>query len=243
MRVLEIFYGTGSVGKVCAELGYEVVSVDIESKHHTPTHLTDIMKWDYKIYPIGHFDIIWASPPCTTFSTMRNCNIGRTIKSHGDTIITKEILQDDILKIGVPMLRKTEEIIEYFKPILYFIENPGTGTMKDYIDKPLYTVDYCKYSEWGYQKRTHIWTNKKDFKPLTCKKDCKNLVEINGKKSHTIGLGSKEVVKDGEKYVKVDTALLREKYKDYKREYTSKNTSLKDRYRVPPKLIHELLSM
>jgi hypothetical protein len=243
MRVLEIFSGTGSVGKVCEELGYDVVSVDIESGDYTPTHITDIMKWDYTIYPTGHFNIIWASPPCTTFSNLRKCHIGRKIKAHGDTIITNEILLDDIQKIGLPILRKTEEIIEYFKPSLYFIENPATGTMKDYIDKPVYTVDYCKYAEWGYQKRTNVWTNKKGLKLLTCNKDCKNIIDINGKLSHKISLGSKEIVKDGDKNIIVNTAELREKYKDYKREYISKTIRLKDRYRVPPKLIKELLTV
>ena len=243
MRVLEIFSGTGSVGKVCHELGYDVISVDIESKHYIPTHITDIMKWDYKMYPIGHFDIIWASPPCTTFSNLRKCHIGRKIKAHGDTIITNEILLDDIQKIGLPLLRKTEEIIEYFKPSLYFIENPATGSMKHYIDRPVYTVDYCKYAEWGYKKRTHVWTNKKDLKLLTCKNDCKNLVEINGKISHKIALGAKEVVKDGDTNIIVNTAELREKYKDHKREYSSKTISLKDKYRIPPQLIKELVAV
>ena len=40
MRVLEIFSGTGSVSKVCEELGYEVISVDISDKYSTPTFLT-----------------------------------------------------------------------------------------------------------------------------------------------------------------------------------------------------------
>jgi hypothetical protein len=31
-------------------------------------------------------------------------------------------------------------------------------------DIPFYDVDYCMYSDWGYKKRTRIWTNKTDFK-------------------------------------------------------------------------------
>jgi hypothetical protein len=42
MNVLELFKGTGSVGKVCEGLGHNVVSVDINKKFN-PTHLCDIM--------------------------------------------------------------------------------------------------------------------------------------------------------------------------------------------------------
>ena len=88
---------------------------------------------------------IWASPPCNTFSKMRLSNVGR----YG---VTMETIQQDISLIGLPILRRTEEIIDYFKPSLYFIENPQTGRMKDYIDRPYYDVDYCKYSDWGMRK-------------------------------------------------------------------------------------------
>ena len=43
--LLELFKGTGSAGK--AFEGYYIESVDNESRF-TPTHLTDILDWDYK---------------------------------------------------------------------------------------------------------------------------------------------------------------------------------------------------
>jgi hypothetical protein len=80
----------------------------------------------------------------------------------------------------LPILRKAEEIINYFNPNYYFIENPQTGKMKRYInDKPYYDVDYCKYCDWGYRKRTRIWTNVQGFNAMTCKKDC---INMNGNK-------------------------------------------------------------
>ena len=86
-------------------------------------------------------------PPCNTFSKMRLSNVGR----YG---VTMETIQQDISLIGLPILRRTEEIIDYFKPSLYFIENPQTGRMKDYFDRPYYDVDYCKYSDWGMRKNS-----------------------------------------------------------------------------------------
>ena len=44
MRVLELFSGTHSVGKVCKDLGYEVVSLDLTNADIN----IDILKWDYK---------------------------------------------------------------------------------------------------------------------------------------------------------------------------------------------------
>lgn len=173
IKVLELFSGSGSVGKVCKEKGYEVVSLDIDPRADINM---DIMDWDYKdMYKPGHFDIIHASPPCHTFSNLRRTWIGRKLKEHGDTIITHEILDKDMEEKGVPLLRKAEEIIEYFKPKYYIIENPD-GKMKNYMkEHKHYVVDYCKYSNWGYRKRTYFWTNIEGFKPKRCKKDCINM--------------------------------------------------------------------
>jgi site-specific DNA-cytosine methylase len=167
MRVLELFSGTGSVSKVCDELGYEVISVDISDKYSTPTFKCSILDFDYRQYQPGHFDIIWASPPCATFSHLQYSWIGRGK--------TRESINENIQTIGLPLLRKAEEIIDYLQPTYYFIENPQTGRMKEFITRPHYDVDYCKYSNWGYKKRTRIWTNKTNFNNLLCRKDCDNM--------------------------------------------------------------------
>ena len=163
MRLLDLFSGTHSVGNAAYELGFTVTSLDLQKADIN----CNVLDWDYTTYAPGHFDVIWASPPCDTFSTVRRCNIGRNGYTH-------ERLQTEMLERGVPILRKTEEIIAYFKPRLWFIENPQTGKMKDFIDSSVkfYDVDYCKYTDWGYRKRTRIWTNKEDFTPRVCRRDC-----------------------------------------------------------------------
>ena len=96
------------------------------------------------------------------------------------------MLEEDMKKRGLPLLRKTEEIIEYLKPKHYFIENPKTGKMKHFMKHhTYYDVDYCRYADWGYKKSTRIWTNKMGFKPLCCNKNCGNMVD--GK--HAVQLG------------------------------------------------------
>ena len=178
VRVLELFSGTGSIQKVCVERGWDVLSLDRDLKADIKE---DIMTWDYKKdYKPGDFDIITASPVCLWWSKLRNTWIGRKIKAHGDKIITKELLLEDIEKYGKPMVDKVREIIDYFKPKYWWIENPQTGKMKEYItDLDYYDVDYCKYSNWGYKKRTRFWTNIKGFEPKKCNKDC-GMYEKNG---------------------------------------------------------------
>ena len=58
-RLLELFKGTGSVGKVFAANGYKVISVDFDSKYN-PTHNTDILEFNYRKYRPGYFRYIWA---------------------------------------------------------------------------------------------------------------------------------------------------------------------------------------
>lgn len=195
MKHLELFSGTHSFGKVSSKLGYTVYSLDRDlgsrcpfgSDYECKNHFKeDIMTWDYKQFPKGYFDLITASPVCMWWSHLRNSWIGRKIKAHGDNIITMEILNQDIEKFGVPMVDRVFEIIDYFNPKYFLIENPSNGKMKNYINDliPYYDVDYCKYSDFGYRKTTRIWTNI-EFTPKRCKNDCKNM--INNKHKTTLG--------------------------------------------------------
>jgi len=176
MKVLELFSGTGSVGKVCKKLDYEVVSVDMILP---ADHQVDIMEFNYKQYDKNEFDIIWGSPPCTNYSKLQDCWLGRMRKGE---IYTKEI-QEKEMNEDDKLVLKTLEIIDYFNCKYWFIENPASSKMKDrpfMKDKPFYLVDYCMYSDWGYKKRTRIWTNKKDFVPKLCdgKGTCGNMITI-----------------------------------------------------------------
>ena len=143
------------------------------------------------------------------------------------------------------LVLKTLEIIDYFKPHLWFLENPATGRLKDreiMKDIPFYDVSYCMYSDWGYEKKTRIWTNKKDFNNLLCDKSgsCGNMK--NNK--HMGRMGTSKTVMDGDKLIRVNTATLRKKYKDFENINKEKNTDAKntllERYRVPEDLILSL---
>ena len=63
--LLELFSGTGSVGKVANILGYSVISLDLRDAKIA----TDILEWDYTKLEPNEINIIWASPPCIELNT------------------------------------------------------------------------------------------------------------------------------------------------------------------------------
>ena len=70
MRMLELFSGTNSVGKAFSQMGWEVISLDIDPKFN-PTICVDIRDFDPATFPPYHFDFIHASPVCTHYSRAR----------------------------------------------------------------------------------------------------------------------------------------------------------------------------
>jgi hypothetical protein len=70
-KALDLFSGSGSVAKRLTELGYEVVTLDINPRCR-PTIVVDILRWQYrkKFHP-GYFDLVVASPPCEMYSQAR----------------------------------------------------------------------------------------------------------------------------------------------------------------------------
>ena len=48
MKLLDLFAGTGSIGNVGREMGWDVISLDRDMEADIEW---DIMDWDYKVYP------------------------------------------------------------------------------------------------------------------------------------------------------------------------------------------------
>ena len=140
-RALDLFSGTGSVGARLRELGYEVTSLDAD-RRRKPDILVDILSWDYKDkYTPGYFHVIAAGVPCTEYSPAKT--FGQRRLDYADRLV-----------------ERTLEIIAYFQPPVWWIENPRLGLLETreimrgipYID-----VDYCQFGDWGYKKPTRIW--------------------------------------------------------------------------------------
>ena len=108
-KLLELFSGTGSVGKVARELGYEVVSLDRGMEADIKI---DIMDWNpINVYPPNYFDVIWASPPCTEYSRAKTTGV-RDIEGANEVV------------------QRTLDILEYFEPTYWLIENPPNRFIK-----------------------------------------------------------------------------------------------------------------
>ena len=162
MKVLELFAGSCSFSNVAKKYGFETLTTDIEQFGEIDI-VEDILKLDYKNLDFKP-DIIWASPPCTTFS-VASCGTHWTAP---DVYGYREP-KTKKAELGLEILVKTIEIIHYFNPKFYFIENPRGLMRKMLIMQPLprYTVSYCQYGDTR-MKPTDIWTNLK-FTPRMCK--------------------------------------------------------------------------
>ena len=199
MLLLELFSGTCSVGRVAKNFGYTVISLDLKNADIC----SDILEWDYTEYPTGMFHFIWASPPCTEYSRAKTTGVRKIEEAN-------------------KIVKKTIEIINYFNPRRWVIENPQTGLLKhqefmqgfNYID-----IDYCKYG-CRYRKRTRLWLNFKDWTPRPlCKKDCGNVV-------------------DG-RHIEVAQRLPQKKKADWGDNYVIHKQE--DLYKIPEDLIKEIL--
>ena len=67
--LLELFSGTGSVGRSFRARGWEVFSVDIDAATN-PTLVANVLDLQLDALPPS-VDCIWASPPCTHYSRAR----------------------------------------------------------------------------------------------------------------------------------------------------------------------------
>jgi hypothetical protein len=122
----------------------EIVSVDILDKWGA-TQVADICEWDYRQFPPGYFNMVWASPPCTEYSQAKTTGV-----------------RD--LELADARVKRTLKIIDYLQPAFWFIENPrGTnyGLHTRAVMKALMSPYYATYCMYGKQvmKPTHIWSN------------------------------------------------------------------------------------
>lgn len=146
MKILELFAGSRSIGKIGDSRGHEVFSVDINAFDDIDL-IIDILtlkKNQIPFYP----DMIWASPPCTYFSV---ASIGHHWNEN-HTPKTKEAV------LGLEVLSKTLEIVNWFTKSVYYIENP-TGKMRRMIKgHNRVKITYCSYGDMR-MKPTDIWSN------------------------------------------------------------------------------------
>tara|TARA_R110002167_G_scaffold358005_1_gene573788 strand:- start:422 stop:1093 length:672 start_codon:yes stop_codon:yes gene_type:complete len=184
MKTLELFAGSRSFSKVAERQGFYTYTTDNQDFDKID-QVCDIFDFDIDkaIDSLGGKpNVIWASPPCTTFS-IASCgyhwNKDRTPKT-------------ERCKQGIKIIEKTIEIIKELKPMFYFIENPRgllrKQEMMDIFSRK--TVTYCSYGD-DRMKPTDIWTNL-DWTPRElCKngnRECHHQPAPRGSQTGTQGL-------------------------------------------------------
>ena len=165
MKVLELFAGSRSFSKVAEKHGFETYSTD-RKLFYGINYVCDI--FDFHVVEVPFIpDIIWASPPCTTFSV---ASIGK----HWDGGHRAYIPKTKEAKIGKKIVQKTWEIIMHFKEknpdLKYIIENPrGLLRKLDIIPHQPKTAWYCQYGD-KRAKPTDLWFNF-NWTPKRCRND------------------------------------------------------------------------
>ena len=66
MKTLELFAGTGSFSNIAKDRGHSIFRLEIDEDFEAELH-KDILQVSEKELP-KNVDILWASPPCTSFS-------------------------------------------------------------------------------------------------------------------------------------------------------------------------------
>ena len=143
--LLELFSGTQSVSRVARRLGWDSVSLDI-CPRHGPDLCMSVLDFQEQAYSRDHFDLVWASPPCETYSCANNRFA--TDPDHEVAMARADEL-----------VRKTARILRHFSAA-WVVENPlGSRLWRREVARELggraHKVAYCQYG-FSYRKLTRL---------------------------------------------------------------------------------------
>ena len=155
---LELFSGSKTVSSAASDFGFIPTSLDFNNKLN-PSICCDILDFLPQSLELP-FSFIWASPDCRYFSRMAQpiCWQKRTIKYRQYEYIP--LTSGSVASISY--LKKTLEIINWYNPDLWIIENPIGKLRHLQIMKHFAPYRYSvNYQDWGhpFAKETDLYTN------------------------------------------------------------------------------------
>lgn len=184
IRILELFSGTESFSRTARFMGLKTFTIDNDFKFK-PSLCADILALEPADIPedFRHPTILWASPPCTSFSQM-------AVWAHWKDFEPRSTFA----KVSIALIRKTITLIEVLQPKWWFIENPVSVLRKfPEMQLPRKTVCYCRYGDFR-MKPTDIWTNLKSWNPREmCYNGCSDHISApRGSTTGTQGMNPTE---------------------------------------------------
>lgn len=134
--ILSLFDYTGNWSKPYRDNGYKVIQIDIKLG-------TDILTFNYQAIPEVYG--ILCAVPCTDFAV-----------SGARWFAEKD--RDGRTQKSIELVKKSLEIINYFNPHFWALENPVGRIHKliPQLGKPLLIFNPCDYGD-AYTKKTCLW--------------------------------------------------------------------------------------
>lgn len=156
MKIVELFAGSRSIGKLAEKRGHEVFSVDWENYDNIDLNIDiEFLKIsDIPFIP----DVVFASPDCATYSVA-------AIGHHRDGIEPKTEYAKKCDRVNEHFINLIKQWLKINPDLIFFIENPRGmfRKMPFAIGLDRRTVWYCKYGDIR-AKPTDIFSN--HFKDL-----------------------------------------------------------------------------
>ena len=159
MKLVEFFSGSGIMSKTFRDARHNTITYD-NNHDLNPDICIDFE--EINIASLPKADVVWASPPCTTYS-IAAISHHRNMDRSGKTEFAKK--SDRMIKLLL-------QAIQVINPKYFFIENPRGMLRKMDFMQELHrkTITYCQYGD-SRMKPTDIWTNAIDWKTRPM---CKN---------------------------------------------------------------------
>ena len=184
IKVLELFAGSRSIGKIADERKMTCFSVDWKNfdKIDLVTDIGTLCIEDVPFIP----DFVWASPDCTTYTVA-------AISTHRNGTSPKSDYAKKCDSVNVHFIKLIKKWLELNPSMVFFIENPrGMMRKMPFMQEFIrHTVWYCQYGD-ERAKPTDIWTNSQTWNPRkVChngNKNCHHIKAPRGSKTGTQGI-------------------------------------------------------
>lgn len=154
MKILELFAGSRSVGKIAEQRGHEVFSVDVKDFEGIDLVIdVDLLKMsDIPFIP----DVLFSGTPCTTYS------LAAGSYHRKENYQPKTEFAQKCDRMNIKINHFINEWLKINPELIYYIENPRAMLRKMYFMQgiPRVTVWYCTYNDpYKRAKPTDIFSN------------------------------------------------------------------------------------